>query len=77
MERRILGKGAGNLSATCTRCNSEFPIAKEPAGWQLGKLRLLSRASKKVRSHWSVSNAPPRSYICGNCWFDITDEAIG
>lgn len=57
---------------TCCRCFEDFPTATEPVSWRMGVLRRLSRASKKVRMQ--VGYARRGAYLCGNCWFNLTDE---
>ena len=62
--------------AKCCRCNEDFPLATEPASWRMGELRRLSKAPKKVREPLvgSSTGAADEEYLCGNCYFDLTDE---
>ena len=61
----------------CCRCKEDFPVAKEPAGWMMGKLRKLKYAPKKIRDQfrdWLHSEIHGESYLCGNCYFDLTND---
>jgi hypothetical protein len=57
----------------CVRCDEDFRLADNPdAGWAMGVLRPLTSAVKRT--------LPRRlrglhgDYLCGNCFFDLTDE---
>lgn len=56
----------------CCRCGESFPLAKEPAGWTLGTLRPLRKAPKAIKDRYRGD--PNAKYLCGNCFFDLTDE---
>ena len=61
----------------CCRCFEDFPVAEEPTGWMMGKLRRLSKAPKKIRIQFAYredSEIHGKAYLCGNCYFDLTDE---
>lgn len=61
----------------CCRCKEDFPVAKEPAIWMMGQLRLLKYAPKQIRERyrdWLNSDIHGKGYLCGNCYFDLTDE---
>ena len=60
----------------CCRCKSDFPVAKEPTGWSMGKLRKLKYASARIKREfrdWLNSEIHGEGYLCGNCYFDLTD----
>lgn len=60
----------------CCRCKEEFPVAKEPTGWSMGQLRKLKYAPRKIKDQfrsWLKSDIHGESYLCGNCYFDLTD----
>jgi len=60
----------------CCRCKEDFPVAKEPANWCMGQLRKLKFAPKRIRDQfrdWLNSEFHGEGYLCGNCYFDLTD----
>lgn len=60
----------------CCNCKEDFPIATEPATWRMGSMRELKKAPKKIRqrfSSWLKSELHGKGYLCGNCYFDLTD----
>ena len=57
----------------CERCKTDFPVAKEPASWEMGRMRLLSKAPKRHAQRFKTDWERP-DYLCGNCYFDLTDE---
>ncbi len=64
------------METYCCRCGENFPVAKEPTRWQMGMMRELKLAPKKVRKEWkecACSNELGKKYLCGNCYFDMTD----
>ena len=59
----------------CNRCFEEFPLAdvmqhKQPVS--MGLLYKLTRFSKKIRDDQKRDD--DNNFLCGNCWFDLTDE---
>ena len=62
----------------CCRCKEDFPIGvPDKMGWQMGQLRKLKKAPKKIRDKykdWLNSEIHGEGYLCGNCYFDLTDE---
>ena len=59
----------------CCQCKSDFPIAEEPTSWGMGALRPLRLAPKRLRDRFASWLAHPEgSFLCGNCYFDLTDE---
>ncbi|KKN46784.1 hypothetical protein LCGC14_0669640 [marine sediment metagenome] len=61
----------------CCRCKEDFPVAEEPTRWMMGQLRKLSKAPKKIREQfreWLNSEIHGEGYLCGNCYFDLTDD---
>lgn len=58
----------------CARCQEDFPIAEDVKGRiQMGLLYPLKRFQKKIREHYEVKGGTG-SYLCGNCYFDLTDD---
>lgn len=60
----------------CCRCYEDFPVAEEPSEWTMGQMRKLKLAPKKVRDElrqW-LDEDLYTAYLCGNCYFDLTDE---
>ena len=56
----------------CVRCMEDFPI-EDTKLWQMGAMRTLERAPKRIRKAFQdVSDET--MYLCGNCYFDMTDE---
>jgi len=50
----------------------DFPI-EDTKLWQMGAMRTLERAPKRIRKAFQdVSDET--MYLCGNCYFDMTDE---
>jgi len=61
----------------CCRCKEDFPVAKEPSRWAMGFLRPLKLAPASIRKklkEWLDSELQGPGYLCGNCFFDMTDE---
>ena len=59
----------------CCRCKEDFPVNRD-AFWQMGQLNKLKRAPKRIRyqySEWLNSEIYGEGYLCGNCYFDLTD----
>lgn len=58
----------------CCRCKEDFTIAKEPARWQMGLMRELKKAPQKIRQQFREwLDHETGCYLCGNCFFDLTD----
>ena len=64
----------------CCRCKEPFPVDDFPNGrfesWKMGVLRKLKFAPKKIRvqfKEWLKSEIHGEGYLCGNCYFDLTD----
>lgn len=55
----------------CARCKEDFPIAEEPTLWRMGELRKLTKAPRWIRERLKGERG---DYLCGNCFFDMTDE---
>lgn len=55
----------------CCRCNEEFPVAVEPSGWRMGMMRKKSKVPRKLKCYVEHQAG---DYLCGNCYFDLTDE---
>ena len=63
--------------AKCCRCNEDFPVATEPASWRMGELRRLLKAPLRLRRRllsYGDAEALRDAFLCGNCYFDLTDE---
>lgn len=59
----------------CARCKEDddaFEVALEPASWEMGVLRQLSKAPKWMRERLRGAAG---GYLCGNCYFDLMDVA--
>lgn len=51
-------------------------MAQEPASWQMGQLRKLKFAPERIREmlrEWLKSEIYGEGYLCGNCYFDLTE----
>jgi hypothetical protein len=57
----------------CVRCHEEFPIQKKGKGWQMGTLKPLREAPKGIQAQFSHVGAIYDLWLCGNCYFDLTD----
>ena len=61
------------MNIWCARCKEEFPVADNPNGSiRMGWLYPLKRFKKKIKNHFQVKNQTG-DYLCGNCYFDLTD----
>ena len=61
----------------CCRCKEDFPVAEEPTRWMMGQMRKLSKAPQKIKlqfNDWLNSEVHGIGYLCGNCYFDLTDD---
>ncbi len=67
---------ADEETAVCCRCQEDFPVAKEPSTWQMGKMRPLKFAPKYVRDRYGsfLAEELRKAYLCGNCYFDLKDD---
>lgn len=64
------------MTKFCCRCKEEFPKAKEPALWRMGELRPLAKAPAAIKQQfreWLDSDIQGQGFLCGNCYFDLTD----
>ena len=63
----------------CCRCKEEFSVMEDDnkyRGWRMGQLRHLKYAPLKIRRQfreWLNSEIHGEGYLCGNCFFDLTD----
>lgn len=60
----------------CCRCKEDFPVGVEPSMWRMGTLTKLKKAPKRIRDmfpNWVDSEIHGEGYLCGNCYFDLTD----
>jgi hypothetical protein len=61
-------------AAFCCRCKEDFLLAAEPTAWRMGELRSLVFAPAPIRREFSDwATHPDGHYLCGNCYFDLTD----
>ncbi len=59
----------------CCRCQEDFPVGTS-RGFNMGKLTKLKYAPAKIKrkfSGWLDSELHGEGYLCGNCYFDLTD----
>lgn len=56
----------------CIRCGESFPVSLEEF-WVMGQLRELKHAPTWIRDRFMMK-ANYYCYLCGNCYFDMTDE---
>ena len=62
------------LDAFCCRCKENFPVAQEPSRWQMGQMRKLTKAPMKIQREFrDWLDHEDGCYLCGNCYFDLTD----
>lgn len=58
----------------CCRCKEDFDVAEEPARWEMGMMRKLSKAPKRIKDMFrDWLDHEEGGYLCGNCYFDLTD----
>lgn len=63
-----------NSDPFCCRCKEDFEVAAEPATWRMGLMRELKKAPKKIRVQFQEwLDHDEGHYLCGNCYFDLTD----
>lgn len=58
-----------DLPIRCIRCGEAFPLAIEPAYWQIGQLRHISKATPEMNRQYNFCDV----HLCGNCYYDLTD----
>lgn len=59
----------------CCRCKENFPVHGGLNGWQMGQMRPLAKAPKKIKDQFREwLGHEEGSWLCGNCYFDLTDE---
>ena len=86
--RKRIAAARGDDSPTggkpfCARCKEEFPVVDDlEAGgkkaWRMGELNKIKFATKRIRDgfrDWIDGDIHGEPYMCGNCYFDITDGA--
>jgi hypothetical protein len=58
----------------CARCQEEFPVG-DADRWEMGKLRKVTRTMKRFWDQFGRFRDPEMGepYLCGNCYFDLTD----
>lgn len=69
------------MDTFCCRCKEDFGVTEKGlrdgfrAKWRMGELRELKDAPKKIRDQFrDWLDHPDGHYLCGNCYFDLTDE---
>lgn len=71
-------RGSDDERPFCCRCKEDFPVAADlDAPWRMGQMRPLSKAPSKIKRdfrEWLNSEIHGVGYLCGNCFFDLTDE---
>ena len=68
--------GTSRPEKYCCRCGEDFPRPEEPAEWTKEEMRSLEHASFDIRymlPH-GVDGSHGGGYLCGGCYFDLTDE---
>jgi hypothetical protein len=56
----------------CCHCKEDFPVGPRFA---MGVLVPLDKAPARLRDRfYSWREHPSGAYLCGNCYFDLTDE---
>lgn len=60
----------------CQRCKEDFPVIEARSGFRMGNLTRLEHIPKRLWTklrlvEWENENG---RYLCGNCYFDLTDE---
>jgi len=59
----------------CCRCKENFPIHGGLSGWQMGQMRPLKRAPKKIKEQFADwLEDQYGNWLCGNCYYDLTDD---
>lgn len=63
-----------NEEAFCAECKEDFPV--EVGGRPtMGALRPLAEYGQRWQERYSSWMDPPEgAYLCGNCYFDLTDD---
>lgn len=60
--------------AFCCRCKEEFTLA-DKEGWAMGQMRKVRRLPRRLAQRFHEwRDHPEGGWICGNCYFDLTDE---
>ena len=60
---------------SCCRCYEDFPLIANADEWRMGILRPLERAPQRIRDQYREwLGDDERGYLCGNCYFDLTDD---
>ena len=60
----------------CCRCKEDFRTGEEEGIFRMGELQKLKYAPKTIRDQfreWLNSEIHGEGYLCGNCYFDLTD----
>lgn len=58
--------------AACGRCWEDFPVLDPLGPIRMGSLYPAKRFRGRIKAA-----ARPTGFLCGNCWFDLTDEGGG
>ena len=61
----------------CCRCSEDFRVGVDDGIFRMGELQKLKRAPRSIRMQfreWLNSDFHGEGYLCGNCYFDLTDE---
>jgi hypothetical protein len=58
----------------CCRCKEDFPAAPDDS-WAMGQMRRLQQAPRRIQEQFrDWLNSEDGAWLCGNCYFDLTDE---
>jgi hypothetical protein len=65
---------ATDAAPFCCNCQEDFPVGDSV---RLGVLVPLTRAPSRLRQRFaSWIGHPEGAYLCGNCYFDLTDDDV-
>ena len=70
----MAGEGE-NMNKFCCRCQEDFPV-KEGRHFQRRMLTELKYAPAKIKrsfNDWLDSEIHGKGYLCGSCYFNLTD----
>lgn len=59
----------------CQRCKEDFPVGEDGRTFRMGFLRPIDKIPKRLwrQLHIVDWEFPDGRYLCGNCYFDLTD----
>jgi hypothetical protein len=63
------------MTAFCCECKEDFPLAEKHTAIRMGFLFPLSRMPRRLQERFrSWADHEDGAYLCGNCYFDLTDD---